>query len=93
MYNSFIESIPPEGLEMFGADFNTATMADSADTVQVPETLSPLAEEQMAAFEDQLNVLNAAYENPLDIYCSAKALIDAMMCLIPNMRLIMKGKN
>ena len=31
----------------------------------------------MAAFEDQLNVLNAAYENPVDIYCSTKALIDA----------------
>ena len=62
---------------MFAADFNTATMADSADTVQVPETLSPLDEEQMAAFEDQLNVLNAVYENPVDICCSTKALIDA----------------
>lgn len=39
-----IEAIPPEGLEMFGVDFNAADMADSAE---VPETLSPLDEEQM----------------------------------------------
>ena len=74
-----IEAIPPEGLEMFGVDFNAAGMADSADTVQVPETLSPLDEEQMAAFEDQLNALNVAYENPVDVYCFVKTIVEAMI--------------
>ena len=33
----------------------------------------------MAAFEDQLNALNVAYENPVDVYCFAKTIVDAMI--------------
>ena len=75
-----VEGIPPDGCESFGVDFSTAEMDHSIeDTVQVPETLSPLDEQQMTAFEDQMNALNSAYSNPVEMYCYAKTIVESMI--------------
>lgn len=70
-----VEGIPPEGLENFGIDFSTDNHDE--DTVQVPETLVPLNEQQMTVFEEQMNGI--VEQNPVEVFCHAKSVIEAML--------------
>ncbi len=72
-----VEGIPVEGLDNFGIDYGGPLAAEDGNTVEVPETLSPLDDDQWREFDGELSPfqLTPADDGGAGLFVHARSLL------------------